>query len=90
MKCVNIICKTHGIFKKKPNNHLSGQCCTKCQIKKQYSKLQIQWLNFLQLKENINIQHAENGDEFQIPTTSYKADGYCQETNTIYTIVTTS
>jgi hypothetical protein len=30
------------------------------------------------------IQHALNGGEYQIPGTRYKADGYCQETNTIY------
>ena len=34
--------------------------------------------------QNVNIQHAENGGEFLIPTTKYKADGYCKETNTIY------
>jgi hypothetical protein len=32
----------------------------------------------------IYIQHALNGGEFNIPSTRYKADGYCKETNTIY------
>ena len=56
----------------------------KCQTKKQYSKVALNWLNSIQLKENITIQHAENEGEFIIPNTNYKADGYCQETNTIY------
>jgi hypothetical protein len=34
--------------------------------------------------ENINIQHIDNGGEFKIPGTKYRADGYCKETNTIY------
>lgn len=31
-----------------------------------------------------SIQHAENGGEYCIPETKYRADGYCKETNTIY------
>ena len=34
-------------------------------------------------KENIPIQHAENGGEFYIQGIG-KVDGYCQETNTVY------
>ena len=86
-KKVKIICKTHGCFEKTPDNHLhkkNPQGCMKCQTKNQYSKKQSQWLNSIQLKENITIQHAENEGEFIIPNTNYKADGYCQETNTIY------
>ena len=30
IKEVDIICKTHGIFRQTPNNHLSGQGCPKC------------------------------------------------------------
>ena len=84
---VKIICNIHGIFEKTPDNHVHKtrpQGCQKCQIKKQYSKKQIEWLNFIQLKDNIIIQHAENNSEFYIPNTKYRADGFCQETNTIY------
>ncbi len=82
---VIIICKEHGEFNIRPNNHIhSNQGCPKCQTKKQYSKAQIQWLNFIQSKDNIIIQHAENDCEFKIPNTNFKADGYCKETNTIY------
>jgi len=62
-----IICNDHGDFKVKPNNHLSCyQGCPKCQTKKQYSKQQIQWLNFIQTKDNICIQHADNSNEYLI------------------------
>ena len=80
-----IICNEHGDFEVRPNNHLSSyQGCPKCQTKKQYSKQQIQWLNFIQTKDNICIQHADNSNEYLIPNTKFKADGYCKETNTIY------
>ena len=46
--------------------------------------MQIRWLDFLSKFYNINIQHALNDGEFLIPTTRYKADGYCKKNNTIY------
>lgn len=81
---VIIICKEHGNFMQRPNDHLSGYGCYKCNAQKQYSNKQIEWLNFLSLYYNINIQHAENEGEYKIPETNYKADGYCKETNTIF------
>jgi hypothetical protein len=81
---INVLCKEHGIFEISASNHLRGRGCQKCQTKKQYSKAQIKWLNFIQIKDNICIQHAENSNEYQIPNTRFKADGYCIETNTIY------
>jgi len=80
---VNIKCLIHGIYQQTPSNHISGKGCSKCS-RKQYSKAQIKWLNFIQIKDNICIQHAENDCEFKIPNTRFKADGYCKETNTIY------
>ena len=77
-----INCKKHGDFQQTPDSHLRGVSCPYC--KPNFSKKQIEWLNFIQMLYNINIQHAINGNEFIIPTTKYKADGYCQETNTIY------
>jgi hypothetical protein len=80
-----IICKEHGEFYIRPNNHInSNQGCPKCQKIKQYSKLSIIWLNFISNYYKINIQHGMNNNEFIIPNTKYKADGYCKETNTIY------
>lgn len=82
---VNITCKEHGIFSIRPNNHIgSEQGCAKCQIKKQYSKKSINWLNFVSKFNNAHIQHGDNGGEFRIPNTRYSADGYCLKTNTIY------
>ena len=82
---VIVTCKEHGDFDVRPNNHISSiQGCPKCLIKKQYSKAQIKWLNFIQSKDKIIIQHAENSNEYNIPNTNFKADGYCVETNTIY------
>lgn len=49
-----------------------------------YSYASIRWLESIMQLENIHIQHALNDGEFLIPGTKYRADGYCQETNTIY------
>jgi hypothetical protein len=84
-KNVIIICKKHGIFNMRPNNHIgSSQGCPECQIRKTYSISQIKWLEFMSKSDNTHIQHAENGGEFRIPFTNYKADGYCEDTKTIY------
>jgi hypothetical protein len=79
-----IICPKHGEFIQTANMHKNGKNgCPNCS-NRGYSNQQIQWLNFIQSKENISIQHAENSNEYQIPNTKFKADGYCKETNTIY------
>jgi Zn ribbon nucleic-acid-binding protein len=80
---VNIICKSHGIFKQSPAHHLKSQNCPKCK-NIQYSKISIVCLNFLASYYKINIQHAENDGEYKIPHTRYKADGYTKEINTIW------
>jgi G:T-mismatch repair DNA endonuclease (very short patch repair protein) len=54
-----------------------------------FSKESIQWLEWImeanrQGGEPITIQHALNKGEFHIPGTNYRADGYCEATNTIY------
>ena len=49
-----------------------------------YSYKCIQWLESIMESEGIHIQHALNGGEYKIPGTRYKADGYCEETNTVY------
>lgn len=59
-----------------------GNGCPKCTTYK-YSKVQIEWLNYLIKKDNINIIHAENKGEHYIPDVG-KVDGYCEETNTVY------
>lgn len=84
---VSIICKEHGVFYKTPDNHIhktNPQGCPNCQLIKQYSCSQVKWLNFMMKYYDLTIHHAENGGEYSIPTTKYKADGFCKETNTIY------
>lgn len=69
-------------FENRLSHISSGVWCGYCI--KRHSKGQIEWLNFIQIKDGIIIQHAENIGEFIISNTNYKADGYCKETNTIY------
>ena len=80
---VIIICKHHGDFKKSPKHHLQGSGCYLCNPTG-HSKSQIKWLDFISSYNQIKIQHAENGGEYNIPNTNFKADGYCEKTNTIY------
>ena len=81
---VIIICKIHNItFYQTPNNHYRTTGCMKCH-NKGYSLKSILWLNLISIINNIKIQHAANGNEYTIPTTKMRADGYCKETNTIY------
>jgi hypothetical protein len=80
---IKINCKTHGEFIQRPQHHLNGTGCPKCNTRG-FSKLQISWLNFISTYYGIKIIHAENGNEYIIPNTRFKADGYCIETNTIY------
>ena len=51
-----------------------------------YSVKSIKWLKYISQKDEINIRHACNGGESVITVNgkSYKVDGYCKETNTIY------
>jgi hypothetical protein len=79
---ITIICKEHGEFQQSPHTHLDGKECNKCYRK--FSKEQIKWLDFMSIYYSISIQHAMNSLEYCIPNTKYKADGYCEETNTIY------
>ena len=79
---IKLLCSKHGEFNILPYNHIKGKGCQKCFNR--YSKISIQWLNYLQIKYDIFIQHADNIGEFSIMDTRLKADGYCKETNTIY------
>jgi hypothetical protein len=81
---VIIICPLHGDFEQQPNNHINKQGCPRCPCIKKYSCAQVKWLNFMMKYYDLTIHHAENGGEYSIPTTKYKADGFCKETNTIY------
>ena len=49
-----------------------------------FSKMSIMWLNYV--SNGLNIQHALNGGEkkLTINDKTYKIDGFCEETNTVY------
>jgi hypothetical protein len=80
---VIIICSKHNEFLQRPDYHLKSNGCPKC-YHTGYSKISIQYLDFISKYNNIFIQHAENVGEHIIQNTNYRADGYCEETNTIY------
>lgn len=77
-----ITCKKHGDFLQSADTHLNGSGCSKCNSKR-YSKISLQWLNYIALDRDIQTAQSLNG-EYQIPDTPYTADGYCKDTNTIY------
>ena len=80
---IKIKCSVHDGFIQRAGDHLSGKGCPKCS-KYGYSKVSIEWLESIAKKDNIAIQHALNDGEHIIKDSKYKADGYCEETNTIY------
>ena len=49
-----------------------------------FSKMSIIWLNYM--SNGFNIKHALNGSEkkLTIGNKTYKVDGFCEETNTVY------
>lgn len=80
-----IICKVHGEFLQKPNDHLNGCGCQKC-CNVSYSKISIKWLEEIMKRDNVFIQHAGNQGEKKIVCNGkqIRFDGYCEETNTVY------
>jgi hypothetical protein len=61
---VIIICKKHGEFQQKPNGHLSGEGCPKCNSSKGETKI----LNFLQ-QNNIEFKHQKTFNDCRNPQT---------------------
>jgi hypothetical protein len=87
LNCMNkliITCHIHGDFEQIPNNHLRGASCPQCSCSKSYSLISLEWMDFIEKYNNIKIKNIKNGGEFTIPTTKYKADGYCEQLNSIY------
>jgi len=74
-KTMTVMCPPHGPFDQNAMSHMSGyNGCKRCVPK--YSKMAIEWLNYMSQKLGITIQHAENGGEILIPGTRFKADGF--------------
>lgn len=49
-----------------------------------YSMKAIKWIEDLMKTKKIYIQHAGNNSEYCVNGTMFRADGYCESTNTIY------
>jgi hypothetical protein len=81
---IKVVCKIHDYFFVSPHDHIDRVGCKKCS-KKFCSKLQIDWIKFMEIRYNTKIIHAysENG-EYKIPKTRYRADGYSEELNMIF------
>ena len=79
---VKIICKVHGMFEQYPYNHYAGSGCQKCFA--QYSKVAIEWLEYVMLRDRVHIIHSKNGGEFTIPGTKYHVDGYAPGLKKVY------
>lgn len=75
-KKVNIVCKIHGEFSQRPNNHLIGQGCPKCKFEKcsgiLSSKKEGEFLDYIKIGERSKF------------ISGYIVDGYDPLTNTIY------
>lgn len=82
---VTIICPTHGEFEQSVASHKKGQGCPSCASNNGgVSFKALTWLEHIATATGIHIQHAANGGEYKIPGTSYRVDGFCKETNTVY------
>jgi hypothetical protein len=81
-KCLtnpNHLWDTTAYNRVKTNGYISN--CPHCV--RQYSRKQINWLNWIMKRDNIHIKHAENDGEYYIKGIGY-VDGYCEETRTVY------
>lgn len=93
-KRVEIICKEHGIFKQKPNNHLNGQNCFDCEGSKKKTnqdiinefnkiynnKFDYSLVDYKSNKKHIKIICKEHGMFEQAPTQHLRGKG-CSECN---------
>ena len=78
------ICSKGHIWKARIcKRSIYNQGCSICSPKS-HSKAQIKWLQSIEVKEKITIQHALSPrGEYYISGIG-KVDGYCKETNTVY------
>jgi len=77
-----VICRTHGEFVIDAHNHVHGRGCVRCNRSETYSKNGMEWIRYLSVSKR--IQHGENGGEFVIFPTRFRADGYESATKTVY------
>jgi G:T-mismatch repair DNA endonuclease (very short patch repair protein) len=61
-----------------------GTCCPHCSNGRQYSEEEIEWLNFIAIK-NSNIRTAlSEGGQYRIGERKLKVDGYCEDKKIVY------
>lgn len=77
-------CDKGHVWTSLPDNTIRGSGCPIC-ARKTFSQVAINWINSVELKDNIKIQTAlSECKEYRIPGTKFKVDGFCKETNTVY------
>ena len=54
---------------------------------RQYSKISIQWLEWMMHTNGLPIQHALNGDRGEFRIDRYSVDGYAEATKTVYSFL---
>lgn len=79
------ICDKGHVWRTQAKNVIqSDSGCPIC-ANKGFSYKAIEWIESIERIEGIKIRHRGNSEEeFRIPSTKYKVDGYCEETNTVY------
>jgi G:T-mismatch repair DNA endonuclease (very short patch repair protein) len=78
---IEMRCTKHDVISQRLDHHLHDHGCMLCTH--QYSKEQLESLTYYSITRYRGMLHAENGGEYKIPDTKYKADGFHTETNTI-------
>ncbi len=78
-KEIEIICKKHGSFWQRPDNHLNRKSgCPRCS--KTISKLETQWLDSLNIPNDKNHRNVP----IKVNNKKFKVDGFDPITNTVY------
>jgi hypothetical protein len=78
---IEMRCTKHDVISQRLDHHLHDHGCMLCTH--QYSKEQLESLTYYSITRYRGMLHAENGGEYKIPHTKYKADGFHTETNTV-------
>ena len=86
---VIITCNVHGDFEQRASGHLKGSGCSKCSHTN--SKKAIQWLEYMQIRTGLDIEHSGNGGEHYIEEimpgktrADIRVDGYHAFSCTVY------
>lgn len=79
------ICPTNNthIYKRIIAHMVSHPSCPRCHPFG-YSYVSQEWLRYMEVYHNNKIQRHETTGEYNISGSKYRADGYCEETKTIY------